>query len=170
MKSYPIVAATLLGVAVYFSLELLFGSTGFIAHQALEEYHGQVSADLERVRDANAELQRQIDRLRSDPEEIRIVARDVGLVEPDERIIRIEGRDRFPRQRLSPGPAVREAPRIADNRPLFRAIGLATTLVFLLAHLFSEPLAARRRRRQVKRNHGVRDSTEPKEEPTVWYG
>ena len=156
MRAYPILTATLMGVAVYFSLELLFGSTGFIAHQALREYQGQVNSDLEHVRSTNTELKQRIERLRSDPEEIRVAARDIGLVEEDVQVVRIEDRDRFPRQRISPGPTVRASPEIADNRPLFRAIGLATTLIFLLVYLFSEPITARRRRRMERRNATAR--------------
>tara|TARA_B100000614_G_scaffold253583_1_gene267677 strand:- start:247 stop:744 length:498 start_codon:yes stop_codon:yes gene_type:complete len=150
MKLWSLLFAALVGLGTYLTLELFFGSYGFVAQGLLEEYIQVSEADLARVEERHAALQRQVQQLTTEAETIRLEARDSGLVAPDEYVLRIEGRQPRPRHRYLPGALPPVMPETRDNRPLFRSIGLAVALVYILVDsLAAQPqLVLLRRRRE----------------------
>ncbi|MEX2445378.1 MAG: septum formation initiator family protein [Alkalispirochaeta sp.] len=150
MKLWSLVIATLVGVATYLLLELFFGSYGFVAYDLMNDYVALSNQELEELEERHAALRDQIRRLTTSRETIRLEARDSGLVAPDEYIVRIEGREPRPRHRYSPGSLPPVIPETRDNRPLFRSIGVAVALVYILVDALAfhpNPTALHRRRR-----------------------
>lgn len=137
MKPWSLLCAALIGIASYFTLELFFGSYGLVAYRLMEDYRAVAREELEHIAEHHAELERQIRLLSTDSETIRLEARDSGLVLPDEYVVRIEGREPRPRHRYLPGSLPPAIPVSRDNRPLFRSIALAVSLVFLLVDTLS---------------------------------
>ncbi|MFW5693756.1 MAG: FtsB family cell division protein [Alkalispirochaeta sp.] len=153
MKLWSVVIAALVGVAAYLLLELFFGSYGFVAFELMEEYVDLSNQELQELEERHASLQEQVRQLTTSRETIRLEARDSGLVRTDEYVVRIEGREPRPRHRYSPGSLPPVVPRTRDNRPLFRSIGVAVALVYILvdalaAHPNSMASPGRRRARE----------------------
>lgn len=149
MKSLPYVSSALFGLTIYLLLELIFGSYGFVAYRAVDHFQRTVDESHQRVADREEELFIEISRLQTDAEMIRQAAHDIGMVDPDEGVIRISGYSGTRRRSYDPGrpaPAIRE---IADNRPLFRGIALAVALTALIAQLMmtGRPISLQRRDR-----------------------
>lgn len=129
------VVATLMGLGVYLVLELLFGNYGIIAYRSLERFRDKAVIELEDLRRQTSELQRQVRRLTTDSETVRLEARDIGLVGRDDVVIRLENRDPRPRHRYEPGAMPVSPPRVRDNRPLFRSLGFTVFLLTLLVQV-----------------------------------
>ncbi len=150
MKLWSLVIAALLGVATYLLLELFFGSYGFVAYDLMGEYVELSSQELQELEERHDALRDQIRQLTTSRETIRLEARDSGLVGSDEYVIRIDGREPRPRHRYSPGSLPPVIPRTRDNRPLFRSIGVAVALVYILVDTLAfqpHPAILHRRRR-----------------------
>lgn len=137
MKPWSLLCAALIGLASYFTLELFFGSYGLVAYRLMEDYRAVARDELEHIAERHAALERQIRLLSGNAETIRLEARDSGLIRPDEYVVRIEGREPRPRHRYLPGSLPPAVPVSRDNRPLFRSIALAVSLVFLLVDTLS---------------------------------
>ena len=144
MKPTSVVTAALMGLAVYLLLQFVFGMYGLVAHTVVSDYLDRSRDTLVRVRERREELQREVEALTGDAETIRIEARRIGIVASDEVVVRVDGRDRRPRYRYSSGEQPLEVPWPRDNRPLFRAVGFATTLLVLLVYLLGSPPPRRR--------------------------
>ncbi len=132
MKISSLLTALLLGIASYLAFELLFGSYGVIAYRLMDEYADGNRVRLESLYARQEELLRQVHLLTTDAETLRIEARDSGLVAGDEYVLRIVGREARSVYRYTPGALPDALPRTRDNRPLFRAIGLTISLLYLL--------------------------------------
>jgi len=129
MKASSVLSITLLGLSTYLLLELVFGSYGFLALAAMTEYADEAAADLAELRTRTEELQLQVELLQTDRETIRLEARDIGFIRPDETVVRLEGHEPRPRHRYMPGSTPPAIPVTRDNRPLFRALALAVVLL-----------------------------------------
>jgi cell division protein FtsB len=154
MKLTSVLIGALIGLATYLTLELIFGSYGHIAYQRLEAYVAEARRDLASVQERHRDLQDRIRLLRRSAEAVRLEARDVGIVAPDEYVVRIEGREPRPRHRYMPGTIPGRIPEVRDNRPLFRSIAVAIALVYLLVDVVAhQPVraATRRARRREER-------------------
>lgn len=132
MKISSLLTALLLGIASYLAFELLFGSYGVIAYRLMDEYADGNRLRLESLYTRQEELLRQVHLLTTDAETLRIEARDSGLVASDEYVLRIVGREPRSVYRYVPGAPPDSLPRTRDNRPLFRAIGLTISLLYIL--------------------------------------
>lgn len=139
MKPSSLLGAGLVGLSVYLLLELIFGSTGLVAYQNLVEHRRLAGEELAQVELLQVELRREIDALTSDPETIRAEGRDIGLVAPDEVVVRIEGRIAHIRRSYLPGSLPSPYVPAADRRPLFRTIALMLALVTLFVDLVGVP-------------------------------
>ena len=148
MRATSWLTATAVGLSTYFLLELLFGSTGLAAYRDLYDHTVAVERHLVELGRTNADLQRTIDRLRTDSTTIRVEARELGIVAPGERVLLIEGRPRTTAQRYEPGTALPPRPNRPDVRPLFRSIAAAAALAALIVALLAgTPRRSRRRQR-----------------------
>lgn len=135
MKRSSLLSITLFGFAIYLSLELVFGSYGFLAYHALEDYVERAEERYSTLTETHEELQRQIHLLTTDTATIRLEARDIGFIAPNESVVRIDGHTPRPRHIYMPGATPPPIPETRDNRALFRAIALAITLVALLVEI-----------------------------------
>ena len=148
MKPTSVVTAALMGLAVYLLLQFVFGTYGVVAHAVISDYLERSQVALTRVRERRDEFQREVDSLTGDVETIRVEARRIGIVASDEIVVRVDGRERRPTYRYSPGEQPLEVPWPRDNRPLFRAGGFAVTLLVLLVNLLGSPPPRRRTARE----------------------
>lgn len=132
MKLLPFVASGLFGLTVYLTLELLLGSYGLVAYRAVESYSREVYAAEQSISLRETELETEILNLRTDREAVRREAHDLGLIGDGEGIIRVTGYSLSRTHSYDPGRTAPPMRKIADNRPLFRGLGLAAALVLLI--------------------------------------
>jgi cell division protein FtsB len=77
----------LMFVATALVLETLIGNSGFVATRRAREDRRALHHSLGALREENAALRRQVERLKSDPRTIEAVARqELGLARPEELI------------------------------------------------------------------------------------
>ncbi len=69
-----------------------FGDSGLAAFQGLYRYEQDLSANVEALKEHNLQLQAELDRVRSDPETNRVLARRIGMYQPGQEVIRLVGR------------------------------------------------------------------------------
>lgn len=131
MKLSSLLGITLSGLLTYLLLEIVFGSYGLLAFYAMEEYARNAEAQLAELEETQAELRGTVYRLTTDRETIRLEARDIGFIRPEETVVRLEGHNPRQRHRYMPGTTPPPIPVTRDNRPLFRALSLALTLIAL---------------------------------------
>jgi cell division protein FtsB len=139
MKLASAVIAGLTAITVYLSLQLVFGSYGVIAHSVVSEYLDRSEEALEVAVQRRNDLQREIASLTADRETIRVEARRIGFVAPDETLVRVAGRDRHTAFRYALGSLPADVPIPRDNRPLFRSIALAAALIVLIVAFLRAP-------------------------------
>jgi cell division protein FtsB len=70
----------------------LLGDSGLTAFDDLAAYRDRLAANVASLEARNAELQARLTRLRDDPESAKVLARDLGLFEPGDHVIKLEGR------------------------------------------------------------------------------
>jgi len=134
MRLLPAAASILSGLVVYLLLELLFGSYGFVALNAMTGFAAEVTETREEVEVRGAELRIHIQQLQTDAEAVRVAAHGLGFVSENEGIIRIEPYERRRAMTFDPGQPAPAPPTITDNRPLFRGVSMVVALlVFLLS-------------------------------------
>ena len=144
------IIACALGALVYLSLELTLGSYGVVAYHNVEQELERATVAYQSAQQQREYLLQRIDALNNDPETIRSFAHDLGLLAADERWLRIVGWNRSRRRSYSAGPAPIVPARYTDSRPLFRALGLFTTL---LAAIVMHVLAWRNDQLGVRSRH-----------------
>ena len=138
MKVGTWIIATALGALVYLSLELVLGSYGVVAYRNAERELERTAAGYRTAQQQREYLLRQINGLQHDPDTIRSFAHDLGLLAADERWLRIVGWNRSRHRSYLAGPVPIAPMRYADSRPLFRALGLFTTLLAAIGmHVFA---------------------------------
>jgi cell division protein FtsB len=71
---------------------LFFGDSGLTAYRGLSRYEQDLAANVEALRQRNLELKAQLDRLKTDPELNRVLARRIGMYEPGVEVVRLVGR------------------------------------------------------------------------------
>ena len=74
-------------IAVF--LMIVFGDNGLLDLRTLKDKHDQLEIRSAKLAEENAQLHRQIDRLKNDPAYIESIARqELGMIAPDEVIIK----------------------------------------------------------------------------------
>jgi cell division protein FtsB len=74
------------------SLVIFFlGDSGVLSHDDLAGYRDRLAANVVDLEARNAQLQATLKQLRDDPSTTRVLARDLGLFEPGDAVVRIEG-------------------------------------------------------------------------------
>jgi cell division protein FtsB len=114
--------------ASYLALELVFGMYGFVAYDELEEFRHLAKLDLTKIQEQQQELEQTVTSLTTDPETIILEARDIGLISPNEVVLRVSGHDPRRRHQYVTGSYPRVRNTVRDNRPLFRT---AAVVIFL---------------------------------------
>ncbi len=124
-------------------LIFLFGDSGVMAHDDLASYRARLAANVADLEERNAELEARLKQLRGDPETERVLARDLGLYEPGDEVIRIEGRQ-APSEVNAVGDLLRYRGGSPARSSVIKAAALGLSLLLLGRAVFLS-LAARRR-------------------------
>jgi cell division protein FtsB len=112
-------------------LQFLFGSGGILEYRASSGYRGQLERNIEELKRINLQLLQELDGLRSDPELLRLQARQLGYFRANEHVIRIEGTPP-PKNFYTIGKIILRKP-LAPNSPwVFRLAGLGLPAVLLI--------------------------------------
>ncbi len=120
------------GGVVYLSTTLFFGSTGIVAYRELLTQHQLLIENLRRNEEQGERLQRRIQNLQSDPEQIRLEARTYHLVQNNEAFVRIVGREGTS-EPLSPGGIVKVSANLPFRpEPFLRAFSICIGIVVFL--------------------------------------
>jgi hypothetical protein len=129
-------------------LVYLFGDSGVSAFDRLAEHRDRLERNVKDLDGLNRSLQAELASLRDDPRRTEVLARDLGLYRPEERVLRIEGAGTGV-EPYEVGTLLRlKAPRL-DRGPWLKSAGLGVAVFAALAAF----LFGRRGRRP---SHGAR--------------
>jgi cell division protein FtsB len=118
-------------LAMYTVLSVYSGPLGLVRYRALLAEQDLILENLEKLQFENARLEGTMHALRSDPETIRIRARELGYGAPGERFVRIVGLPGSRAAPLRPG-IIRTAIRLsAVPSKVHRIITICTGLLLL---------------------------------------
>ena len=137
MKAVKYLIALWVGVLIYTSLSILFGSMGLSAYRQLEIEYEKQEANIKNLKLINQELEDTMNSLLYDKDTLAIYAREQGYAEPHERFIRIVGLGANQRANTSVGQVITALePRYSPDRNL-RIIAFCIGIsVFLCMTLF----------------------------------
>jgi hypothetical protein len=142
---FALLAYTIGSLLVY-----LFGDSGVSAFGRLTEYRNRLERNVKNLEDLNRSLQAEFASLRDDPRRTEVLARDIGLYRPGDRVLRIEGAQGAA-EPYEVGTLLRlKAPR-NDRGPWLKTAGLGVALftalaVFLFGRRSRRPFHGARRR------------------------
>jgi cell division protein FtsB len=132
----PIIAAGFIAASL---LTWAFGDSGLRAAARLERYRDGLAANVESLRARNAALEAELRQLREDPAANEVLARELGLYRPGDRVLRVEGL--APRPRLySVGTLLRRRSAGKPVNPWLTVAGIGVS-----AGLFAASAILRRR-------------------------
>ena len=118
-------------------LTFAFGDSGLLALGSLAGYRDRLAANVASLEARNAALQARLQAVRTDPDTEKVLARDLGLVEPGERVVRIEGTAPQP-ERSVVGDLLRyHAPPTTRNAAIKAVATVGALVLLLLAFLRS---------------------------------
>jgi cell division protein FtsB len=138
--------ALFVGTSVYLLINLAFGPGGIREMERLSAHKARLEANLTALSELGRSLEGEVRRLRTDPEEIELRARELGYYRENDEVIRFEGWTRTKRSR-SPGSAVRPFVARTSQRPAIRSAAISAGLLTLLVSLIGERVRDARRRR-----------------------
>ena len=149
------------GIACAAAISLLYGGSGTGAYRVAAEYHDRLQASINNLARTSDQLQRQLKQLQTDPEVVRLYARELGYYAPGESVVHIDDgadygmlavdRDAFERSFYSVGTLMREALPVRDGR--FKTLPVGFSLGAALFVLVSVIDACWTGRRPGRRAH-----------------
>ena len=80
---------TVTGLVVATLASFLFGASGVRNYRQLQVYEQSIVASIAVLEQTNGHLERRLQTLRTDPEVMRLLARETGYYRPDELVIRV---------------------------------------------------------------------------------
>ncbi len=123
-----------------------FGDSGLTAFRSRSEYERSLAANVEDLKRRNDELQARLQLLKTDRQSIEIMAREIGMFEPTDMVVKLTGRS--PRQPLyAMGDLLRLRKVDSTRNAAFKKTTLVVTAVFLLIALVSARLARKREKK-----------------------
>ncbi|MGA2977149.1 MAG: septum formation initiator family protein [Spirochaetia bacterium] len=128
---------------------LLFGDSGVLAFRNMDRYRADLAANVDALKERNAELKDQLAQLQSDEESNRIMARGINLYAAGDAVVKLEGRT-FPSETYAMGDLLRM--RKTDDTRNAMVKAAAVGLAFLLAAFAF--IAARVPRGRAHGSHG----------------
>lgn len=84
-----------IGIAAFIVASLaifFFGDSGLSAFRGLTRYQSSLEANVESLKQRNQDLQAELDRLKTDPESVRVLARDIDMYAPGDTVVKMVGR------------------------------------------------------------------------------
>lgn len=116
-------------------LVFFFGDSGLTALARLDGFRARLEANVKDLEGLNRSLQAELESLRKDPRRTEVLARDLGLYRPDDRVLRVGDAESGP-QPYEVGTLLRRRPAAGDRGPWLKSAGLGiAALVGLLAFL-----------------------------------
>jgi len=131
---------TVASLLVYF-----FGDSGLVAYRRLEDYRQQLAANVDKLQARKASLDSELANLRDDPERILVMARDIGLYEGGDEVVKLEGLAR-PATSNEIGDLLRLPRGKASRNVIFKVIGIAVSGALAGFAVVSGRLSRRKRR------------------------
>ena len=139
-----------IAVVINLTLNLLWGEWGLTDYRAARQSLENLQANLEELQQIRNVLIVTIDELQNNSQYIRLEARALGIIAPEEYMVRI-GRQSIRWPAISPGRVVLTTLSKENNRRgVFRALSLCAGLIFLLLSLVTGS-------RNIRRKSGYRD-------------
>lgn len=146
-----IIAFIIASLAIFF-----FGDSGLAAYRSRSRYERSLAANVEELKHRNDELQARLGLLKTDRESIVIMAREIGLYEPGETVMKLVGRPhRAPLYAM--GDLLRMRKVDSTRNAAFKEWVLVATPVFLLLALVAARIS-RKREKKIRQNDGIRFS------------
>ena len=105
---------TVAGLVVATLLSFLFGASGLLNYHRLQAYERRVASGIAALEERHADLERLARLLRTEPELLRLLARDSGYYRTDELVIRVGP------QTPAAAPSSPYAPDFSDVGPLMQ--------------------------------------------------
>jgi cell division protein FtsB len=136
-----ITAFIVASLAIFF-----FGDSGLTAFQSGLRYERSLAANVEDLKQRNDQLQARLQLLKTDRESIIIMAREIGMYEPGDRVVKLAGRSPRP-QLYVMGDLLRMRKAGSTRNAAFKEITLLATPFFLLLALVAARLARKREKR-----------------------
>lgn len=120
-----------IGFGVASLLTFLFGEGGVLEYRGAVGYRRQLEQNIGELKRINGQLLEDLEALRSDPELLRLQARQLGYFREDEHVVRIQGRTQ-PSNFYAIGRIILRKP--AARRPVwyFRLAGFGLPAVLLV--------------------------------------
>ena len=133
MRLIRIVVSLYITLLVVVLMELSVGRAGLLAYRSVASYHEVLLDNLSELKEINSRLNREFEQLATNPEKIRLEARELGYFEDGEKIVKLEGRSREKRF-FEVGRIIRWSGAHRDNRTLIRIIlGLLPPVLYVLS-------------------------------------
>jgi cell division protein FtsB len=144
MIGYRLTFSILAAFIIYLALNFVYGPAGLDNLERRARYADRLTENLEKLSERSAILEREVTILRSQPEAIRVLARDQGFFDDADGLVYVEGY-RSVRTPMSPGGVVFSPPARADRRSTLRLVAsLAGLVIFFVSSLASDDRAAAR--------------------------
>jgi hypothetical protein len=132
MKKALLFAALYVAFAAGATATCLFGRAGLGSYRALDGYASALRRNITELESLNAELSSRLDRLRSDEEAVRLLARQLGYLEQGERRVNMPT---YAPERDSPrvGHVEQAPPGLQAERPPLETLYLLPLIALFLA-------------------------------------
>ncbi len=117
-----------LGFAAYCAVVLFFGRTGMVATGELRHYEQRLQANLTHLESTHKQLVDHLDALQSNPETIRLQARQLLYFEPDQGVIQVTGYHPTENS-FAVGALVSEKKHTVTSDTVSRIVGFSVALV-----------------------------------------
>ena len=135
------------GIATCLLLTLLFGEYGVFNQQQLRSYRNRLDAHVAMLEARRGQLETEEELLRQNKARIRIEARAFGYLEPEERLLRIDGAEKRERKAWVAGSVIHPGKELPDHSGAIRAISMCAGLLAFILLLGREPAKKRSRPR-----------------------
>jgi len=140
----------LIGVTAFIVASLaifFFGDSGLTAFRSWSQYERSLSANVEDLKRRNEDLQARLQLLKTDRQSIVIMAREIGMYEPGDSVVKLVGRS--PKAPLYVmGDLLRMRRQDSERNAILKETALVATLVFLLLAFVATRVARAKERRQ----------------------
>jgi cell division protein FtsB len=135
-----------IGLAAFVAASLgifFLGDSGLSAYGSLSRYERSLAANVESLKRRNLELQAELDRLRTDPQSVRVLAREIGIYAPGDTVVRLVGRPPKP-ESYSVGDLLYLRRGEPTRNAMFKEAALGASAALIIVAFFAA-VAARRR-------------------------
>jgi cell division protein FtsB len=132
------------GVFILASLAIFFfGDSGLSEYQATLRYERSLAANVEALKQRNQELASRLQMLKSDRETVIALARDVGLYETGDNVVKLVGRP--PQNEIyAVGDLLRRRKAVLERNSTFKEAAIGAVVVMMLAMFFSSRVGGRK--------------------------